>query len=330
MKEILLLLVMFWNVENYFDTYDNPATNDEEFTPVGENHWSRKKFEQKRDDIAKTIMLAADQYGEFPALLGLCEVENRYVLEELVENTPLARVGYKIIHRDSPDSRGIDAALLYREETFAPLETKYLKADFPTREILYTKGVINKLDTVHILVNHWPSKSGGEKQSLLKRYQVAKVARHLTDSILQCNSRANILLMGDFNDTPDSLPLEYLVAPEVDSAGNVATGARLVNLAPFAAGADGTYKYREEWNTIDQFIVSENLLPDDSSLMPQWIFCHREMEIFAPEFLLQRDNTYMGLKMRRTYQGPRYMGGVSDHLPILLKIYTEDSEYTPN
>ena len=192
---------------------------------MGENHWSRKKFEQKRDDIAKTIMLAADRYGEFPALLGLCEVENRYVLEELVENTPLARVGYKIIHKDSPDSRGIDAALLYREETFAPLETKYLKADFPTREILYTKGVINKLDTVHILVNHWPSKSGGEKQSLLKRYQVAKVARHLTDSILQCNSRANILLMGDFNDTPDSLPLEYLVAPEVDSAGNVATGA---------------------------------------------------------------------------------------------------------
>lgn len=161
MKEILLLLVMFWNVENYFDTYDNPSTKDEEFTPMGENHWSRKKFEQKRDDIAKTIMLAADQYGEFPALLGLCEVENRYVLEELVENTPLARVGYKIIHKDSPDSRGIDAALLYREETFAPLETKYLKADFPTREILYTKGVINKLDTVHILVNHWPSKSGG-------------------------------------------------------------------------------------------------------------------------------------------------------------------------
>ena len=130
--------------------------------------------------------------------------------------------------------------------------------------------------------------------------------------------------MGDFNDTPDSLPLEYLVAPDVDSTGNVAGEARLVNLAPFAAGADGTYKYREEWNTIDQFIVSENLLPDDSSLMPQWISCHREMEIFAPEFLLQRDNTYMGLKMRRTYQGPRYMGGVSDHLPILLKIYTEE------
>lgn len=120
MKEILLLLVMFWNVENYFDTYDNPNTNDEEFTPMGENHWTRKKFEQKRDDIAKTIMLAADQYGEFPALLGLCEIENRYVLEELVENTPLARVGYKIIHKDSPDSRGIDAALLYREEIFTP------------------------------------------------------------------------------------------------------------------------------------------------------------------------------------------------------------------
>lgn len=326
MKEILLLLAMFWNVENYFDTYDNPHTSDEEFTPMGENHWSRKKFEKKRDDIARTIILAADQQGEFPALLGLCEVENRYVLEELVENTQLARVGYKIIHKDSPDSRGIDVALLYREEIFTPLQTKYLKADFPTREILYTKGVVNRLDTLHILVNHWPSKSGGEKQSLLKRYEVAKIVKSATDSILHHNPRANIILMGDFNDTPDSLPLEYLVAPEVDSAGNVAGTASLVNLAPFAAGADGTYKYREEWNTIDQFIVSANLLPDDSSLMPQWVFCHKEMEIFAPEFLLQRDNTYMGLKMRRTYQGPRYMGGISDHLPVVLKLYTEDSD----
>lgn len=329
MKEILLLLAMFWNVENFFDTWDNPATNDEEFTPMGENHWNRTKFEKKRDDIAKTIMLAADRYGEFPALLGLCEVENRYVLEELVGDTPLARVGYRIIHNESPDSRGIDVALLYREDTFTPLETKYLRADFPTREILYTKGVANSLDTLHILVNHWPSKSGGEKQSLLKRYQVAKVVKSAADSILHHNPKANIILMGDFNDTPDALPLEYLTAPEVDSTGVVAGQGHLVNLAPNAAGADGTYKYREEWNTIDQFIVSANLLPDKSSLMPQWVFCRREMEIFAPEHLLQRDNTYMGIKMHRTYQGPRYLGGISDHLPILLKLYTEDSQYTP-
>ena len=323
MKEILLLLVMFWNVENYFDIYDNPNTKDDEFTPMGENHWSGKKFSSKKDDIAKTIMLAADRYGEFPALLGLCEVENIYVLEELVEDTPLARAGYSIIHKESPDSRGIDVALLYREETFTPLVSQWYPLEFHTREILYTKGVVNNLDTLHIMVNHWPSKTGGEKSSMLKRYEAAKKVRYVADSILGTNPNANIVIMGDFNDTHESLPLEYLVSPQKDSDGNVAGEGKLANLAPFAAGADGTYKYREEWNTIDQFIVSENLLPDDSSLMPQRVFCRREMEIFAPEFLLQRDNTYMGLKMRRTYQGPKYLGGVSDHLPILLKIFAD-------
>ncbi len=325
MKEILLLLAMFWNVENFFDTYDNPNKNDDTFTPTGENHWSRKKFERKRDDLAKTIMLAADEYGRFPAILGLCEVENSYVLEELTENTPLARAGYSVIHKESPDSRGIDVALLYREEVFTPLQTQWHALEFPTREILYTKGVINELDTLHILVNHWPSKSGGEESSLLKRYGAAKRARHITDSILNANSRANILLMGDFNDTYDSLPLEYLTAPEKDSSGQITGSPRLINLVPYAAGAEGSYKYKGEWSTIDQFIVSADMLSLDTvSTLPKWVFCKPQMEIFAPEYLLERDNTYMGTKMRRTYIGPRYNGGVSDHLPILMKIYGQE------
>lgn len=323
MKEILLLLAMFWNVENFFDTYDNPGKNDEEFTPMGENHWNRKKFEQKRDDLAKTIMLAADTYGHFPAILGLCEVENQYVLEELAENTPLARAGYSIIHKESPDSRGIDVALLYRNETFTPLTVKWYPLEFPTREILYTKGVVNGLDTLHILVNHWPSKSGGEKSSLLKRYEAAKKTRYITDSILTSYSKANILLMGDFNDSYKSLPMEYLMASEKDFSGQFADEEHLVNLAPFAEGADGTYKYQGEWSIIDQFIVSANLVArNNSSILPKWIYCKPLMEIFAPEFLLERDNTYMGIKVHRTYIGPRYNGGVSDHLPILLKFYT--------
>ena len=322
MKEILLLFVMFWNVENFFDTYDNPSKNDDAFTPAGENHWSRKKFEKKMDDIAKTIILAADSCGQFPAIVGLCEVENGYVLEELVENTPLARIGYKVIHKESPDSRGIDVALLYREEVFSPLAAKWYPLEFPTREILYTKGVINELDTLHILVNHWPSKSGGEKSSLPKRFEAAKKARCITDSILNANPKANILLMGDFNDSPDALPLEYLLAPQKDTTGNIIGERQLVNLALSATGAEGTYKYRDEWNCIDQFIVSGNLLPHKTEqALPQWIRCKPQMEIFAPEHLLQRDNTHMGLKLRRTYQGPRYMGGISDHLPIILRFY---------
>ena len=136
MKEFLLLLAMFWNVENFFDTKNDPNTADDEFTPKGDNHWSWKKFEKKKNDIAKTIMLIADRYGELPALIGLAEVENMYVLQKLVKETPLARAGYRIIHDESPDNRGIDVALLYREDIFTPEKRRFLEVDFPTRELL--------------------------------------------------------------------------------------------------------------------------------------------------------------------------------------------------
>ena len=314
MKEILLLLVMFWNVENYFDTYDNPSTTDEEFTPTGDNRWGRARFEKKRDDIAKTILLAADQYGDLPALIGLAEIENAFVLQELLEETPLARTQYKYIHKDSPDSRGIDVALLYRKELFTPLETKYIGFSFPTRDVLYTKGVVNGLDTLHIMVNHWPSKRGNEESSGRKREYVSLKVSHVVDSILQRNPAANIVLMGDFNDTPDSSPLKNL--------------EQLTNLAKWADGAEGSYKYRESWSMIDQFLVSENLIREESNIkgkneafMPQWIYTYRNMEIFAPEALFAEDATYLGVKPKRTYSGPRYLGGISDHLPVVFKLY---------
>ena len=305
---------MFWNVENYFDTYDNPSTTDEEFTPTGDNRWGRARFEKKRDDIAKTILLAADQYGDLPALIGLAEIENAFVLQELLEETPLARTQYKYIHKDSPDSRGIDVALLYREELFTPLETKYIGFSFPTRDVLYTKGVVNGLDTLHIMVNHWPSKRGNEESSGRKREYVSLKVSHVVDSILLRNPAANIVLMGDFNDTPASSPLKNL--------------GQLTNLAKWADGAEGSYKYRESWSMIDQFLVSENLIKEKSSIngkneafRPQWIYTHRNMEIFAPEALFSEDATYMGVKPKRTYSGPRYLGGISDHLPVVFKLY---------
>jgi len=311
---MLLLFVMFWNVENYFDTYDNPSTSDETFTPAGENHWNWKRFEKKRNDIAKTILLASDECGEYPALIGLCEVENSFVLEELTGNTPLARAGYSFLHKDSPDSRGIDVALLYRNEIFSPLEEHYIASSFPTRDILYTKGVVNGLDTIHIFVNHWPSKRGGEKSSSTKRKIVSHRARQVTDSILRRNPAANIIMMGDFNDTWDS-----------ESLGNL---DHLINLSRWSEGNEGSYKYKESWSTIDQFLVSENLIKREGTangkFNQQWIWCRKRMEIFAPEHLLCEDEKYLGIKLRRTYSGPRYLGGISDHLPILLQLHIEE------
>ncbi len=309
MKEIMLLLAMFWNVENFFDTRNDPNTADDEFTPKGDNHWSWKKFEKKKNDIAKAIMLVADRYGEFPALIGLAEVENMYVLQKLIRETPLARVGYKIIHDESPDSRGIDVALLYREDLFTPEKSKFLEVDFPTRELLYVKGTVKGMDTLHVLVNHWPSKGGGEKETLPKRMAVSDKVKEVTDSILVENSKANILLMGDFNDTPTSEAVENL--------------DKLANLAHWAKGCEGSYKYKGEWELIDQFLVSENMLPPTEENPLKWIWCHREMDIFMHEWLVAPDESYMGVKPNRTLQGPKYNGGVSDHLPIVLKIYGE-------
>lgn len=307
MKEFLLLLAMFWNVENFFDTKNDPNTADDEFTPKGDNHWSWKKFEKKKNDIAKTIMLVADRYGELPALIGLSEVENMYVLQKLIKETPLARAGYRIIHDESPDNRGIDVALLYREDIFTPEKRRFLEVDFPTRELLYVKGTVKGLDTLHVLVNHWPSKGGGEKETLPKRMAVSNKVKEVTDSIFAENSRANILLMGDFNDVPTSEPVENL--------------EKFANLAHWAEGCEGTYKYRGDWELIDQFLVSENMLPPTEENQLKWMYCHRRMDIFMHEWLVAPDESYMGVKPNRTLQGPKYNGGVSDHLPIVLKIY---------
>lgn len=349
MKEILLLLVMFWNVENYFDPFDSGVAADEAFTPRGEKFWNWKKFEKKRDDLAKTILLVGEEYGVFPALVGLCEVENWFVLNRLVNHTPLARVGYKIIHKDSPDPRGIDVALLYNPNVFRVLGVKFIPlrmgtADsiLPSRLILYARGVVNDLDTLHCFVNHWPSKLGGEKRSLPRRMLASGTLKMHTDSILRRNRQANILLMGDFNDRPGSLPLKNLVG--LDNLAEPFGQKRRRELAPEGRGrpefSAGTHKYKGRWELIDQFLVSESLAPERAGKQEstegsegvevsdgrpagfRWMYCKGEsMQIFRHPFLLQRDKIYLGDELRKTLSGPRYLGGVSDHLPIVLKIF---------
>ncbi|EKD31222.1 MAG: endonuclease/exonuclease/phosphatase, partial [uncultured bacterium] len=198
--------IVFWNLENYFDTRDDVATADDEFTPMGERHWSRKKFNEKRNGIAKTLLLLS--CGELPALIGVAEAENRYVLRQLTEATALSLAGYGIIHRDSPDARGIDVGLLYRKERYTPITSDFIYVRLPdttakTRLILYSKGVLDKLDTIHVFVNHWPSKYGSGTLSDSRREAAAGALKMYCDSLLYRNSRANILIMGDFNETPD-------------------------------------------------------------------------------------------------------------------------------
>lgn len=292
---LILLQLMFWNVENYFDPFDDPLTLDEEFTISGSYRWSWKKFLAKRDGIAKGVIAASAITGEMPVAVGLAEVENGMVLSQLVRNTPLAKVPYNYIHRDGPDRRGIDVALLYDRSRFTPLTTEFMRVDtFATREILYVKAKIQS-DTLHLFINHWPSKRGGTKDA--RREAAAITLRHKVDSLLSADGEeVKIVICGDFNDTPESPAIATLCGQQLHSLQMKSFGGD---------GVRGTLRYKGEWETIDQWIVSRSMLESKAL-------------IFSPPFLLESDKGYLGVKPRRTNIGPRYNGGVSDHLPIYL------------
>ena len=288
----LTFVILFWNVENYFDPFDDPLKNDHEFTPGAERHWTWNRFEAKRDGIAQAIVAAGDVCGELPAIVGLAEVENRMAVSQLVHKTMLEELGYGFVHREGPDERGIDVALLYRKDVLRVVAVDSLRVpDVVTRDILYVHFRFPvKPASLHVFVVHLPSKRGGEKASQGRREAARQVLEHAVDSLLAIDPESRIVVMGDFNDTQSAV------------AG--------LGVPPFAGppAQPGTLKYHGRWEQIDWFHVSPAL---DSAAA---------MNIFAPPFLLEPDAAWLGVKPRRTYVGPRYNGGLSDHLPIYLKI----------
>lgn len=291
-------VLLFWNLENYFDPFDDTLTDDDEFTPDGYRHWTWDRFLRKRNTIAKVLISVHDVFGDFPVIAGFAEVENRMVLDQLVRNTALAKLGYEVIHRDSPDTRGIDVALIYRSGAFEPLEVAALPVDAggrKTRDILKVKGVMRDVsrdaDTLEVYVVHFPSKFGGEKQTRPFRIRAAET---LSEAV--CGGRAGrVIVMGDFNDTPDSEPVRL--------AGSM---SGLVNLAePLHEKGLGTIKYNGRPELIDMFLVSPMLGESD-------------MLIYEMPMLMEKDSKFLGYKPYRTYYGPMWHGGASDHYPVVL------------
>jgi hypothetical protein len=312
--------IIFWNVENFYDPYDDTTKLDDEFTSGGAKHWNYSKFSVKLNHVSKTILAAGG--WEAPAIACMCEVENRYVLNKLIYETPLKPWHYKIVHHDSPDLRGVDVAMLYRPAVFTLVSQKSIAIRFPfdtisqTREILMVKGVLFKSDTLTLFINHWPSRRGGYLASQPRRNYVASVLRHLVDSVLRTNEKTNILIMGDFNDEPTNESLFQILRAKTDTVKPDAKD--LFNLMGIRnkQHPEGTLKFRNQWSTFDQIIVSGILIKGLAGLKagPQ------NAGIFHPSFLLEEDNTYFGKKLYRTYSGPGYHGGFSDHLPVMVEI----------
>ncbi len=339
-------VVMFWNVECLFDPFDDPLKNDDEFTAGALRHWTWSRFEKKRDGIVQTIMAVADQTGELPALVGLAEVENRMVVSQLVRKTLLEELGYGYVHRESPDERGIDVALLYHKDCFRPLAVDSLRiSGHVTRDILYVKmrrlsqigthagdlshrtpvpaQVVNDTigaapsvspvsgssvipgsdrESVHVFVVHFPSKRGGARASDGRRAAAKGVLERAVDSLLRIDPASCILVMGDFNEA--AVTVAGLAAPPFAAPLAVPSTAVAAS-TPAQSAAPGTIKYHGRWEQIDHFFVSPSM--------------DGQMQIFAPPFLLEDDPAYLGTKPHRTYIGPRYHGGLSDHLPIIFK-----------
>ena len=320
------LCIAFYNVENLFDPEKDPEKNDEAFTPTGFNHWTYNRFYKKINDIAK-VFLTINGW-EPPDIIGLAEIENANVLQKLCYHTGMKAYHYRYVHYDSPDARGIDVVLLYRKNKVKIAESYPIPVVFPfestskNRDILYAKVLITgdtlasvSADTLHLFVNHWTSRYSGYGGTTPKRNYYAQVLRKHVDSLFAINNNAHIIIMGDFNDYPtDESMVKYLQAKNYNNEKNQGT---LFNLMlPLAGKNTGTHKTQEFWGCLDQFIVSKSLLNNKN----KWQIENGEATIFDAPFLLIPDEKYGGVKTFRTYLGPKYLGGYSDHLPIKIML----------
>lgn len=284
--------VIAYNIENAFDTIHDEGKNDYEYCADGERKWNMVRLYKKLKSVGKVIA-AADEKRPVD-LIGLCEVENDTVMTYLTQRTPLKQLGYHYIITHSPDERGIDVALLYSPFTFHPIEKQSISSTFPkhsTRDILHVAGTLSNGDTLDVYVVHLPSKKGGSEGQRLSMH-ICQQLQARTDSVRQHRHHPNLLIMGDFNAETNSPQLKLLTRSHrlID---------RTARLQP------GTYKYQGEWSTLDHILTHTTTLS------------HQQTRILTLPFLTEPDPTHGDVKPYRTYLGPSYHGGISDHLPIV-------------
>jgi endonuclease/exonuclease/phosphatase family metal-dependent hydrolase len=318
--EYKVAAIGFYNLENLFDTIDSPTTNDADFLPSGRLVWNTEKYISKQANMAKVISeLATELSPDGVALLGVAEIENSKVLEDLVKQEAIKARNYQIVQYDSPDERGIDCGLLYNPKYF---QVAYSKAypvmlvdektgerDF-TRDILYVTGQFDG-EPLHIMVGHWPSRRGGEAASAPGRATAAGVCKMIADSILAANENAKIVIMGDLNDDPDSKSLTKVLQAKGDTK-DVKRGGLYNPMYDHYKNGDGTMAYRDAWSLFDQMIVSQ---PCVNKKTGGWQY-YKSM-VFRRPWLLQTEGAFRGYPFR-TFVGDIFIDGYSDHLPVYL------------
>lgn len=307
------LRVAFWNFENFFDPFVDSTRVYNEFTENGGQHWSKSRFYKKRNNMYKAILAISE--NEPLAVLGIAEIENRYVLNSLFNQTPLKSHNYRIIHYEGDDKRGIDVAMAYCIDKLQLVYTEPVKVrnpgnkDYRTRDVLYAKFFDRRGDTIHVFVNHWPSRYGGERETIKLRALAAKTLKHKVDSLVFLHQTIpKIIIMGDFNDTPDDPSIKEILCANELLVNLFTDGKKL--------GFDGTLKHQYSWQIFDQIIVSKSLIDNDKGLL----YKHKSAQIFHEDFLFEKDESFGGVKLFRTYVGPKYFGGYSDHLPVYIDL----------
>ncbi len=321
-KEFKVVCIAFYNLENLFDTLDTPGVNDFEYTPQGPKQWNAKRYYEKLDNMAKAIAeIGTEHTPHGPALLGVSEIENEAVLIDLAKREPIASRDYRVVHYDGPDRRGVDVALLYQPRYFKVTNSKSYRLTIPGRDDFFTRDqllVSGELDgeLIHIIVTHWPSRSGGEMRSRPLRIAAADLGRHIIDSIQQVDPKAKIIFMGDLNDNPDDTSVTNHLR-SVSEISNMKQDDLYNPFFSFYQKGIGTIAWRDTWSLFDQILISKPLTETDYNS-----YRFYRANVFNKKFLQQSSGRFKGYP-HRTHAGDQYLGGYSDHFPTYILLVKE-------
>jgi hypothetical protein len=321
-KKYRIACIGFYNVENLFDIYHDAGKNDYEFLPDGSSQWTEERYLKKVENISEVISkIGVKTVPSGAAVVGLSEIENRRVLEDLVAMPSIKDKNYQIVHYEGPDVRGVDVALIYQPSIFKLVSSRSVRltisgeTGFFTRDQLLVSGLIDN-EMIHIIVNHWPSRSSGEKRTSPLRCAAADLTRSIADSIMKIDANAKIIVMGDLNDDPvNESIVKHLRAKGKQE--NLKEGDMFNPMYKMYKDGVGSLAYRDAWSLFDNIIVSQGLLGDDKTT-----FKFHQAKVFNENFLVQQSGTFKGYPWR-TFAGGAYQGGYADHFPVYMYMIKE-------